>query len=650
MTLPDALEEYKKALRAGQKEYRECIASGLSPHPGVLDDLLPDSSATQQSSVGLVDIPVELISGTKTAGRQFSFSPSFLPLLDSGTEFSHKWLRLCQAHMGDEGIRDPALCFEYYGNFYVQEGNKRVSVLRFYGATYIPSYVTRIMPVDDGSEKYALYQEFLEFYRYVPLYEVRFTQRGFYRKLLTILGCTDRPLSKDDVQHFNAIYSRFRGCLRGQLALGDMTAGDALIMFLRYHDLEDLSSMEEGALRTSIAALQSDLYTLAQPNPVSVSTEPADPAKETILDKLLFPRRAKHLRIAFVHERDAESSTWTQAHELGRQHLDALFCDQVDTQAYFHVVPGEPAEQLMEQIIENGVDVIFTTTPSMIGSTLRISARHPEIRMLNCSVDMPYPDIRTYYGQIYEGKFITGAIAGAIAKDNRIGYVGSNPIYGVPASINAFALGAQMTNPNVEIELQWSCLRNDYLESFRRHGITVISNRDIPTPNSPSLEYGTFQLLEDGSYVRLASPVWYWGRLYENIVRSLLDGSWATEKEEAGSRAVNYWWGMSSGVIDVVLSEALPAGVTVLAQTLRRELQSGQLDPFFRPIVSQDGVVRNDGSHIFSVDEILHMDWLCSCIDGRIPEFDELLPMARNMARLQGVYRDKLPPEQEDLP
>ena len=43
------------------------------------------------------------------------------------------------------------------------------------------------------------------------------------------------------------------------------------------------------------------------------------------------------------------------------------------------------------------------------------------------------------------------------------------------------------------------------------------------------------------------------------------------------------------------------------------------------------------------------MDYLCSAVNGRIPEYEEILPMARKMVRLQGVYRDKIPPDQEAL-
>ena len=226
--------------------------------------------------------------------------------------------------------------------------------------------------------------------------------------------------------------------------------------------------------------------------------------------------------------------------------------------------------------------------------------------------------------------------------------MGSYPIFGVPASINAFALGAQMVNPGVEIEVEWSCVRSDALDVFRQRGIRVVSNRDTPIPGQPMTVYGTCLLQEDGSAVSVASPVWSWGRLYENIVRTLLRGGWQSDQEDAGQRAVNYWWGMNSGVIDVCLYDALPDSVAVLAQMLRRELQSGQLDPFARRILAQDGSVKNPGDRSFSAAEILHMDWLAQGVKGRIPEFEELLPMARNTVRLQGVYRDRIPPEPEE--
>jgi hypothetical protein len=104
---------------------------------------------------------------------------------------------------------------------------------------------------------------------------------------------------------------------------------------------------------------------------------------------------------------------------------------------------------------------------------------------------------------------------------------------------------------------------------------------------------------------------------------------------------------MDSGVVDVQLSDKLPEGARVLAQMLRKGLQDGTVDPFFRTIRSQDGTLRNDGSRTLTPDEILHMDWLCENVEGQIPSFDQILPAARAMVRELGVYRDEIPAEKE---
>ena len=252
---------------------------------------------------------------------------------------------------------------------------------------------------------------------------------------------------------------------------------------------------------------------------------------------------------------------------------------------------------------------------------------------------MPYSTVRTYYSRIYEGKFITGAIAGAIADNNRIGYVGSYPIFGVPASINAFALGAQLTNPRAQIELKWSCLPGNPTQEFIRDGIRVISNRDTPAEDKLHTEYGTYYVGDNGEFVPLGSPCWVWGKFYENVIRSILSGTW----DDSHGQAVNDWWGLSSGVIDVKLADDLPEGVKNLALYLRNGIKSGVIDPFRRKIVAQGGVVKNDGLRTLGAEALLHMDWLCENVHGTIPAYDELLPISRPTVRLLGIYRDTIP-------
>ena len=79
----------------------------------------------------------------------------------------------------DRGFSDPITCFEYMGRFYVQEGHKRVSVLKSYGAPYIQGYVTRIIPSYSNDPAVQIYYEFMRFYQLCGQYQITFRQKFF---------------------------------------------------------------------------------------------------------------------------------------------------------------------------------------------------------------------------------------------------------------------------------------------------------------------------------------------------------------------------------------------------------------------------------------------------------------------------------------
>ena len=106
------LEDYKSALRAGQRAYRARIARGQSPYLAVLDDVLKGVDIVAQEPLGLVEIPSDSLVGTKTSGRHTAFSYDFMPLLEPDTEFAVKWSNLCDAHL-EEGIHTPIIAFEH---------------------------------------------------------------------------------------------------------------------------------------------------------------------------------------------------------------------------------------------------------------------------------------------------------------------------------------------------------------------------------------------------------------------------------------------------------------------------------------------------------------------------------------------------------
>ena len=98
-TMAEAQNDYYKAMRAGKRE-GETLPN--------LDDILKEKNivAVREVPLGLVQIPSELIVGTKTAGRSSAFSKGFKPLLKENTEFAYKWMALYKAHL-NEGILDP---------------------------------------------------------------------------------------------------------------------------------------------------------------------------------------------------------------------------------------------------------------------------------------------------------------------------------------------------------------------------------------------------------------------------------------------------------------------------------------------------------------------------------------------------------------
>ena len=156
-------EIYEKVYRLATIDFHSKTLKGMYPYLQVLDEILSYTTIVSKADLGLVDIPIDQIAGTKTAGRTNAFASNFMPLLPKDSEFAAKWCRLYEAHL-EEGIREPIRAYEFMNRFYVQEGNKRVSVLKYCDAVTVPAYVTRLIPEPDDSDESKIYYEFLDFY------------------------------------------------------------------------------------------------------------------------------------------------------------------------------------------------------------------------------------------------------------------------------------------------------------------------------------------------------------------------------------------------------------------------------------------------------------------------------------------------------
>ena len=245
MPIFEAQAQYAAALKAGQKCYKDALIKGEYPYPQVLDEIFDEHLAAGRAELGVIDVPMERIVGTKSEGRRNAFAANFMPLLPMDSEFGSKWVALCDANLGSEGIRDPIRCFEYLGRFYVLEGNKRVSVLKSFGAPTIAGQVTRIIPAWSEDEQIRLYYEFMDFYRLSKLYRVQFTRSGAYKKLQAALGFeADHVWTEDERKRFLNAFNSFERAL--EAGFGEtlpQEPDDLFLLWLQLHKLADIRDM-----------------------------------------------------------------------------------------------------------------------------------------------------------------------------------------------------------------------------------------------------------------------------------------------------------------------------------------------------------------------------------------------------------------------
>ena len=102
-------------------------------------------------------------------------------------------------------------------------------------------------------------------------------------------------------------------------------------------------------------------------------------------------------------------------------------------------------------------------------------------------------------------------------------------------------------------------------------------------------------------------------------------------------KAVNYWWGMSSGMVDVICSQNLPLGTARLVQLLKNTISSGEFNPFSGVLYSQEGPVQEDSNNVLTPEKIITMDWLAENVIGDIPKMADLQDKAKAVVLQQGV-------------
>lgn len=632
--------DYEKAQKMGLKAFKNAIAKGENEYLPVLDEILDGVEIAGEVNLGTVDIPISSIVGTSNMGRTYAFANNFMPLLDFKTEFGSKWSALADSQI-EEGIREPIKVFEYLNKFYVVEGNKRVSVMRYFGAVSIPAVVTRKLPVRTDELENKIYYEFLDFYKLTKINYIWFSQEGCFKKLLELTSENPTEVwTEEQMRDFGSANHNFSMAFK---SIGGeklpMTITDAFLIFIDIYGYDVVKNLTENEMKVKIKPLWEEFEMESKGRKVELFMEPSKTGRKKLME--YFVNTTKKATAAFIFDKRPEESEWFYAHELGRLYLDENCADYIKTIKAANIYSEEEAYTAMEDLVKMGANVFFVTAPQRIGAALKIAATYPDVKVFNCSLNTSHKIVRTYYSRLYEVKFLAGMIAGALAENGRIGYLADYPIIGTPANINAFALGAKMVNPRATVFVEWTKLKNrtreEAIEHFREHGVNYISDQVMIVPKEQARNFGLYSLKGE-TPVNLCMPVNNWGVFYKKLIDEILDGSYANDDDKTDEdKAINYWWGLSAGVVDIICSKNVPAPTRFLVEKFKQLIIDKKFSVFEGEIKTVEGEVKTAEGEVLSPWDIMSMDYFVENVEGYLPNISEFIDTAKDIVSLKGV-------------
>ncbi len=330
------------------------------------------------------------------------------------------------------------------------------------------------------------------------------------------------------------------------------------------------------------------------------------------------------LNVGFIYIGPAGDAGWTYAHDQGRLHLEKVFGDQISTTFVESVPEGMEAMMTIESLARRGYDIIFTTSFGYMDPTFLAAEKYPNVWFHHCSGYKSAENMSTYFGRMYEPRFLTGLIAGMKTSSNRIGYVAAHPIPEVVRGINAFALGVRMVNPDARVHVVWSntwydpAMEKEAALSLLDMGCDVIAmHQDSPAPQQAAQERGAFSIGYNSDMVAFApnayltSPVWNWGIYYERVIRETMAGTYQAEE---------YWGGMNDGIVGLApMTDLVPQNARVMVEVFKEAIKAGSFHPFQGPVYNQRNELVIPKGQIPSDGELLSMSWFVDNVVGIIP-------------------------------
>ena len=229
----------------------------------------------------------------------------------------------------------------------------------------------------------------------------------------------------------------------------------------------------------------------------------------------------KDYKVGFIYVSPVGDAGWSYAHDMGRQVLEAM--PDVTTAFVESVPEGPDSERVLNRMAREGMDVIFATSFGYMDPMQTVAKDFPNTVFMHCSGFKRADNVGTYFGRIYQARYLSGMVAGAMSASGKLGYVAAFPIPEVIRGINAFTLGAQKMNPEVEVRVVWTktwydpATEKEAAKSLLDVGCDVIAqHQDSPGPQEAAQERGVYSVGYNTDMsafapkAHLTAPMWNW--------------------------------------------------------------------------------------------------------------------------------------------
>ena len=270
----------------------------------------------------------------------------------------------------------------------------------------------------------------------------------------------------------------------------------------------------------------------------------------------------------------------------------------------------------IKELINEGATMIFLASFSYSAEAKDLIESYPNIGFAS-NAGTTYPkNLTAYFVRMYQGRYLSGVLAGMKTKSNVLGYVAAMPNSEVNRGISAFTLGAQSVNPNVKVVVMWTgSWQDEEIEKVHAERLIKEAGADVLTyhqdeaatadvADSLGVDFIAYNaVLEGYSDHYLASLNCRWDLFYKDVVQRYLKGELNSIQ--------NHWIGVSQGAVNLSnYSKAVTPQMLETVENVHRQLNEDKFI-FSGEIYDNQGNKRCAEGEVISDDVLLtKMDWL----------------------------------------